>query len=62
MKKIFVLVMLVFIMFLTGCGKDNAESVLKDFTNKINKLNSYTIKGVLEVKNNKSKENNKDTI
>ncbi|MBR3661045.1 MAG: outer membrane lipoprotein carrier protein LolA [Bacilli bacterium] len=52
MKKIFVLVMLVGIMFLTGCGKDNAESVFKDFTNKINKLNSYTIKGVLNVKNN----------
>ena len=52
MKKIFVLVMLLSIILLTGCGKDNAESVFKDFTNKINKLNSYTIKGVLDVKNN----------
>ena len=52
MKKIFVFIMLLSIILLTGCGKDNAESVFKDFTNKINKLNGYTIKGVLDVKNN----------
>ena len=52
MKKIFVFLMLVGIIFLTGCGKNNAESVFKDLTNKINKLNGYTLSGVLEVKNN----------
>ena len=52
MKKIFVFMMLIGLMFLTGCGKDNAESVFKDLTKKISNLNGYTISGVLEVKNN----------
>ena len=52
MKKIFVFLMLMTIIFITGCGKDNVESVFKDLTNKINKLNGYTLTGVLEVKNN----------
>ncbi len=54
MKKIFVFLMLISILFLTGCGKENAESVFKDLTNKINKLNGYTLSGSLEVKNNNS--------
>ena len=52
MKKVFVFLVLIGIIFITGCGKDNAEGVLKDLTKKINKLNGYTLKGVLEVKNN----------
>ena len=52
MKKLFVFLMLIGIMVLTGCGKNNAESVFKDLTNKINKLSGYTLSGVLEVKNN----------
>ena len=52
MKKIFVFLMLMGIIFMTGCGKNNAESVFKDLTNKINKLNAYTLTGVLEAKNN----------
>ena len=52
MKKIFVFLMLLGIIFITGCGKNSAESVFKDLTNKINKLNGYTLTGVLEVKNN----------
>ena len=47
MKKIFVFMMLIGLMFLTGCGKDNAESVFKDLTKKISNLNGYTISGVL---------------
>ena len=31
MKKIFVFLMLMTIIFITGCGKDNVESVFKDF-------------------------------
>lgn len=52
MKKVFVFLVLIGIIFITGCGKNNAGSVLKDLTNKINKLNGYTLKGVLDVKNN----------
>ena len=52
MKKIFFMVVIICIIFLTGCGKDNAESVFKDFTNKISKLDGYKISGILDVKNN----------
>ena len=52
MKKIFVLLMILGIFFLTGCGKNNGDSAFKDLTNKINKLNSYTLNGTLEIKNN----------
>lgn len=57
MKKIFIMLMLVSILLLTGCGKDNAESVFKNLTNKIEKLNGYTITGVLDVKNNSNNYN-----
>lgn len=39
-------------LFLTGCGRNDAESVFKDFTNKISKLDGYIISGTLDVKNN----------
>ena len=52
MKKIFVLLMILGIFFLTGCGKNNGDSAFKDLNNKINKLNSYTLNGTLEIKNN----------
>ncbi len=52
MKKIFVFLVFIFLIILTGCGKNNTESVFKNLTNKINKLNGYTLTGVLEVKNN----------
>ena len=52
MKKIFVLLRILGIFFLTGCGKNNEDSAFKDLTNKINKLNSYTLNGSLEIKNN----------
>ena len=57
MKKIFVMVVLICMIFLTGCGKDSKDSIFKDFTNKINKLDGYTITGVLDVKNNNNNYN-----
>ncbi len=51
MKKIFVFTILIGLLFLTGCVKNNSETIFKDLTNKINKLDSYTIKGNLEIKN-----------
>ena len=57
MKKIFIIIMLFAILIVTGCGKDTKESVFKDLTNKINKLDGYTVSGVLEVKNNNNNYN-----
>ena len=57
MKKLFVVVVLICMIFITGCGKESKESVFKDFTNKINKLDGYTLTGVLDVKNNNNNYN-----
>ena len=40
MKKIFILVMILMVLLVTGCGKDNSTDI---FTDKVNKLNSYTL-------------------
>ena len=52
MKKIFLFLMILSIILITGCGKNSCESIFKDLTNKISKLNNYTLNGILEVKNN----------
>ena len=57
MKKIFVFLIVFCILLLTGCGKNTSESVFKDLTKKINNLNTYTLSGVLEVKNDNSNYN-----
>lgn len=57
MKKIFVMLVIICMIFLTGCGKDNKDTVFKNFTNKISKLDSYKISGVLDVKNNNNNYN-----
>ena len=64
MKKIFLMFVLIstILLLTAGCGKDNAESVFKDLTNKISKLNGYTISGVLDVKNNNSNYNYDVTV
>ncbi len=51
MKKIFILVMILMVLLVTGCGKDNSTDIFKSLTDKVNKLNSYTLSGNLEVNN-----------
>ncbi len=62
MKKICILFSLILIIFLTGCGKVSSESILKDLTNKINKLNSYTLTGNLDVTNENNSYNYDVTV
>ncbi len=50
MKKIILFLML--IMMLAGCGKNSKNSVLKSFENKVNNYNDYIIKGTLEIYRN----------
>ena len=49
MKKIFLL--LIVMLCIVGCGKEGKESVLKDFTNKINNASSYVLEGSMEISN-----------
>jgi len=48
MKKLLVVLLLV-ITCVTGCGKKGTENVVNDFTAKVNDTNSYTLKGNMEI-------------
>ena len=52
MKKYLFLVLLVFCLFLVGCGKNNNVSVKEDLIKSINNLKGYELNGKLEVVNN----------
>ena len=52
-KKLFVF-LLVFMFFLTGCGKDSKEDVFKKLTKKVSDVSSYHLTGVLEIINNEN--------
>ena len=52
MKKNLFLVLMIFCLFLVGCGKNNTTSVIDDLTKKINSLKGYQLDGKLEVVNN----------
>lgn len=52
MKKKIVFCLLLFCLFLTGCGNNNSKNVINNLTKKINGLKSYTIEGNLEIINN----------
>ena len=52
MKKVLLFSMLLCTIFVLGCSKDNSKTVLSSFEKKVNKANSYTLNGVLEIINN----------
>ena len=49
MKKIFIL--LISLILLTSCSKNNEEKLIKKFTNDVNSSKSYLMKGSLEILN-----------
>lgn len=51
-KNILLSLVLIFTIFLAGCGKFDSDKELNKFVNKINKLNSYYLKGTMEISNN----------
>ena len=57
MKKILILLMVLCTIFITGCGKNGVDKIFKDLTDKINKLDSYTLNGNLTVKNSNNSYN-----
>ena len=50
-KKIFLCLILI-CLILTGCGKKDEKTVLKEFGDKVNKTNSYYLSGKMELLNN----------
>lgn len=51
MKKYLFLFLLIFCLFVVGCGKNN-KSIKDDLIKKINNLKAYQLEGKLEVVNN----------
>lgn len=52
MKKKILFILLVGVFLLSGCGKTNESSIIKDLEKKINNSKSYYIEGTLEIVNN----------
>lgn len=50
MKKI--LIVLFFIVFITGCGVKRADDVIGNFEKNLNKINSYYVEGMMQIINN----------
>lgn len=55
MKKI--LILLVSLLLLVGCGKKNEEDVIKEFENKITSIKNYHLTGEMQILNNEDKYN-----
>ena len=51
MKKIF-LILILFCLVFTGCGKHNEKEVLREFESKVNDADSYYLTGNMELTNN----------
>lgn len=52
MKKIVKILFLASIFLLVGCGIKNADNILEDLEDKLEKANSYYAEGVMEIMNN----------
>lgn len=52
MKKIFLALIAISCVFITGCFGNNSSDVLKDISKKYNNLKAYELTGDLEIVNN----------
>ncbi len=51
MKKVFILSLFLSLFFLTGCGKYDEKSIVKDLNKKINQITGYHIEGIMQIYN-----------
>ena len=51
-KRLFLILMLTLVIFLTGCGKENKEKLRQNFINDTSSLKGYYMEGVLSITNN----------
>lgn len=52
MKKIIILGTIIMMLFVTGCGKKDADDVIKELDKKITSATTYQIEGTLQITNN----------
>ena len=51
-KKLLLLIMIIGVFVISGCGKTSESDVIKDLTKKINDSKAYYVEGTLEIVNN----------
>ena len=52
MKKVFIVLLIIVSIFMTGCGKNTEKSIVKNFEKKVSGANCYHIVGMLDITNN----------
>jgi len=52
MKKLIILGTIIMMLFLTGCGKKDADDIIKELDKKISSASTYQIEGNLQITNN----------
>ncbi len=52
MKKIIILGTIIMMLFVTGCGKMDANDIIKELDKKISNATTYQIEGTLQITNN----------
>lgn len=52
MKKYFLIIILLLVVFITGCGKVNKEKLISSFISETENLKGYYMEGVLSINNN----------
>lgn len=52
MKKLIILGTIIMMLFVTGCGKKDANDIIKDLDKKISGATTYQIEGTLQITNN----------
>lgn len=52
MKKYFLIIMILVVILLTGCGKADKEKIKNDFINEVENMKGYYIEGDLNITNN----------
>lgn len=52
MKKIFLIILIIISIFLTGCGNNNGEDLKKKFFEEVENLKGYHLEGTLSITNN----------
>ena len=52
MKKIIILGTIIMMLFVTGCGKKDADDIIKDLDKKIGSATTYQLEGALQITNN----------
>jgi Outer membrane lipoprotein-sorting protein len=52
MKKLYLIILFIGMLFVSGCGKKGEDSVVKDLSKHVNDIDKYQVVGILSITNN----------